>query len=136
MTHTLSPPGSPQSKRSQPSLTCELRYCVSRDVPKAFRLWESGLQATRPPLILSQERVTRRLDAAMDIQDIRRDADPDSEDLTDTAAAFMQTGHGPDSGMLDDPSTQELVPEAEPRAPPQPPTERGRWSSRAIGRAA
>ena len=73
--------------------------CVSRARGEAFRQWESGLQATRPPLILSQERVTRRLDAAMDIQDIRRDADPDSEDLTDTAAAFMQTGHGPDSDM-------------------------------------
>ena len=43
----------------------------------------------------------------------------------------MQTGHGHDSDMHDDPSTQELVPEAEPHAPrpPQPP----RWSCNECG---
>ena len=47
----------------------------------------------------------------------------------DWSAVFMQTGHGPDSDMHDDPSTQELVPEAEPRVPPQPP----RWSCNECG---
>ena len=94
---------------------CEQRCtCVSRAHEEAFRQWETGLQTTRPPIILPQECVTRRLDAAMDIQDLRRNADPDSEDPTDTAGVFMQTGHGRGSDMHDDPSTQELVPEAEP----------------------
>ena len=109
---------------------CEQRCtCVSRAHEEAFRQWETGLQTTRPPIILPQECVTRRLDAAMDIQDLRRNADPDSEDPTDTAGVFMQTGHGRGSDMHDDPSTQELAPEAEPRAPPQPP----RWSCNECG---
>ena len=109
---------------------CERRCtCVSRAHEEAFRQWETGLQTTRPPIILPQECVTRRLDAAMDIQDLRRNADPDSEDPTDTAGVFMQTGHGRGSDMHDDPSTQELAPEAEPRAPPQP----LRWSCNECG---